>query len=77
MVNVTVHELTFVLDRPPTGEEQAALYEAGLSDSAIEVDNGTGYLHVDREALTMDEAVSSVIADARRAGFDAQLVDGV
>lgn len=67
---MAVREFTVVLDRAPTGDEFDALFEAGLDDTTPEIDDGRGYLHVAREASSLAGALSSVVADARRAGFD-------
>ncbi|MFJ3490863.1 hypothetical protein [Leifsonia aquatica] len=67
---MSTHTFTAILNRPPTDGEQDALFEAGLDDSAVEVGNGTGLLHVDREAATLDDAILSVVRDVERAGFE-------
>lgn len=68
---MTTHTFTVMLDREPTDEEQDRLYEAGLDDASVGTENGSGLLHVDREALTLDDAILSVLHDLRLAGFRA------
>lgn len=66
---MSTHTFTVILDREPTEDEQDRLFEAGLDDAAVEVNNGTGLLHVDRDAPSLDAAIVSVVRDVQEAGF--------
>ncbi|MCL2849213.1 MAG: hypothetical protein FWE61_04085 [Micrococcales bacterium] len=66
---MTTHHFTAYLDREPTDDEIDLLFEAGFDDSSPERGAGRGLLRVSRDAVTLAEAIVSVVADAQRAGF--------
>lgn len=63
------HEFTLILDHAPSGEEMDALFEAGCDDSAPETVAGNGWLHFDRAADTLLQALASAIRDVESTGL--------
>ena len=53
---------------PMRSNYEDALYEAGCNDALIAVVNDEIFLDFDREAATLEEAVSSAKRDVQRAG---------
>ena len=47
-----------------SGRVLDALYESGYSDALVAITDGVQYLHFDRTAPTIEEAIRSAIADA-------------
>lgn len=66
---MSTHSFSLVLDHVPTDDELDALYEAGLDDATPATVSGNGWLHVDREAPSMLEAVASALRDVHNAGL--------
>lgn len=63
------HEFTLILDHAPSGEEMDALFEAGCDDSTPKTVAGNGWLHFDRAADTLLEALTSAIRDVESTGL--------
>jgi hypothetical protein len=53
-----------------TVEHCDALYEAGCDDGTIVTRDGETFIHVDREAENLEDAIRSAFHDVRKAGFD-------
>jgi hypothetical protein len=66
---MSTHEFTLILDHAPTGEELDALFEAGCDDATPETVTGSGWLHFDREAASLLEALTSAIRDVESTGL--------
>ncbi len=66
---MSAHEFTLILDHVPTGEELDALFEAGCDDSTPETVSGSGWLHFDRDAASLLEALTSAIRDVESTGL--------
>lgn len=66
---MTTHEFTFVLDRRADDEEIDALFDAGCDDATPEREDGRTFLHFDRDADTLAEALVSALQDVERAGM--------
>jgi hypothetical protein len=66
---MSAHEFTLILDHAPTGEELDALFEAGCDDSTPETVAGSGWLHFDRDAASLLEALTSAIRDVESTGL--------
>ncbi|MGH3914434.1 MAG: hypothetical protein ACRDTC_13675, partial [Pseudonocardiaceae bacterium] len=66
---MNTHEFTLILDHPPSGEEMDALFEAGCDDSTPETVAGSGWLHFDRAAGSLLEALTSAIRDVESTGL--------
>jgi hypothetical protein len=60
------YEFVLRVDREVTGDEIEALYEAGLSDAAVETGPLGTLLDFSREAESRDAAVTSAITDVRK-----------
>lgn len=61
------HGFAFVLDHPASDEEIDALYDAGCDDATPErEDGGRTFLHFDREAETLAEALVSALQDVEK-----------
>ena len=62
---MTVWDFTLIVEGRDLSEQAVfdALCEAGCHDALVGVSNGTQYLDFDREALTLEEAVTSAIHD--------------
>ncbi len=71
------YEFTLVLSGIAAVSEEAAnaLYEAGCADGTFCARNGLAYVHFDRDAGTLEEALQSAIANVRAAGFDVARVE--
>ncbi|MGH3763868.1 MAG: hypothetical protein ACRDTX_01740 [Pseudonocardiaceae bacterium] len=63
------YEFTLILDHAPSAEELDALFEAGCDDSTPETVAGSGWLHFDRAADTLLEALTSAIRDIESTGL--------
>jgi hypothetical protein len=46
------------------------LYEAGCDDGTIVTRNGQTYIHFDRDAESLENAIRSAFHNVRRAGFE-------
>jgi len=66
---MSAHEFTLILDHAPTGEELDALFEAGCDDSTPETVASSGWLHFDRDAACLLEALTSAIRDVESTGL--------
>jgi hypothetical protein len=52
-----------------TDEQADALFEAGCDDGTPVSRNGTAWVHFDREAPSLEEAMRSAVAQVQAAGF--------
>lgn len=68
------HDFTLVLDHVPREAELDDLFEAGCDDATPESHQGEAWLHFDREASTLAEAIVSAVRDVTSAGFHAVAV---
>lgn len=66
------HHFTAILSGVSEVTESAAnaLYEAGCDDGTFCARDGIAYVHFNRDADSLDEAIQSAIDDIRSAGFD-------
>lgn len=62
------HEFVVVLDRDPSEDESEALYRV-FNDGSIYPLDGVAQIAFRREALTLEEAIRSSIAEVMAAGF--------
>jgi hypothetical protein len=71
------HAFTLILRgiQEVTEEVANALFEAGCEDGTFCARNGVAYVHFDREAPSLDEAIRTALDDVRAAGFDVDRVD--
>ncbi len=71
------HAFTLILREIQEVTEEAtnALFEAGCDDGTFCARDGVAYVHFDREAPTLDEAIRTVLDDVRAAGFDVDRVE--
>ena len=62
---MAVWEFTLIVDGRDVAQQEVAdaLWEAGCDDALVGQTNGVPYLDFDREAATLEEAVTSAIAD--------------
>lgn len=58
-----------------TDEEAGKLYAAGCDDGSILSRGDVSMVQFDREALTLDEALTSAIRDVENAGFEVARVE--
>lgn len=58
-----VHVFTLVLDRQPTDDEVAALFDRGVDDVTFGVERGLAVAEFDRSAPTPADAISSAVRD--------------
>ena len=67
-----VHNFTLIVDGPDLQDASLidAVFEAGCDDAAIGRIDGIQYVDFDREAVTLDQAILSAVADLER-------IDGV
>ena len=66
---MNAYSFTVHLDREPSDVEADALYDAGLDDAGLVDGNGGAHLMVTREAASLDDAILSVVANIKAAGF--------
>ena len=52
-----------------TDEQADALFAAGCDDGTPVVCNGVAWIHFDREAASLEEAIRSAVAQVRAAGL--------
>lgn len=71
------YEFTLVLSGIAAVTEEAAnaLYEAGCDDGTFCARNGLAYVHFDREAASLGEALQSAVANVRAAGFNVARIE--
>ena len=64
------HEFTLILVTPYLSEEHCnALYEAGCDDGTISTSKGVTRIDFAREALSLEEAIRSAIANVNVVGL--------
>jgi hypothetical protein len=54
-----------------TDEQADVLFAAGCDDGTPVSSNGTAWIHFDREAPSLEEAIQSAVIQIRSAGFTA------
>lgn len=64
-----VHEFTLILTADPNEEESDRLYSI-FNDGTLVTMAGEPQVHFHREAPSLEEAISSALAQVRKAGFD-------
>lgn len=70
------YEFSLVLTATDVTDEEAdKLYEAGCDDGSILSRGDVTIVQVDREAPTLDKALTSAIRDVERAGFQVARVE--
>lgn len=52
-----------------TDEQADALFAAGCDDGTPTSCNGSAWIHFDRDAVSLEEAIRSAVAQVRAAGF--------
>ena len=67
-----IHHFTLIVDGPDLQDDALidAVFEAGCGDAAIGRIDGIQYVDFDREAVSLDRAILSAVADLER-------IDGV
>ena len=58
-----------------TDEQADVLFEAGCDDGTPASRNATAWIHFDREAPSLEEAIRSAVAQVRAAGFKVSKVE--
>lgn len=58
-----------------TDEHADELFAAGCDDGTPAVCNGVAWVHFDREAATLEDAIRSAVAQIRAAGFQVAKVE--
>ena len=61
--------------RQVTEEADNRLFEAGCEDGTFCARDGAAFLHFDRHAETLEEAIRSALDDVRSAGFEVERVE--
>ncbi|MCG8450719.1 MAG: hypothetical protein MI725_14210 [Pirellulales bacterium] len=70
------YEFSLILTANDVSEEQAdKLHESGCDDGSILIRGDVSMVQFDREATTLDEALSSAIRDVEKAGFQVDRVE--
>ena len=71
------HEFTLILSGLDAISEDAAnsLFAAGCDDATPCSRDGVAYVHFDREAESLEDAIRSAMANVRAAGFDVARVE--
>lgn len=70
-------EFDVVLKGPTeiTDEQADALFEAGCDDGTPASCDGVAWIHFDREAVSLEDAVRLAVSQVRAAGLDAAKVE--
>ncbi len=68
------HDFTLILSADPN-EEEADRFYGIFNDGTISTIGGVPQVHFHREALSLEEAIRSAIANIRSAGFDVERVE--
>lgn len=69
-----MYEFTLKLNTSEFAEEVAnKLFEAGCDDALFNADATGVYLDFCREATSIQDAISSALADVKKAGYDAEI----
>ena len=58
-----------------TDDQADALFAAGCDDGTPACSNGHAWIHFDREAASLEEAIRSAVAQVQSAGFAASKVE--
>ena len=69
-----IHEFTLILTADPNEEEADRLYSL-FQDGTIATIAGMPQISFHREALSLEEAIETALANVRKAGFDAVRVE--
>ena len=69
-----IHEFTLILTAEPNEEEADRLYSL-FQDGTIATIAGMPQISFHREALSLEEAIGTALANVRKAGFDAVRVE--
>ena len=69
-----IHEFTLILTAEPNEEEAERLYSI-FQDGTIATIAGVPQISFHREALSLEEAIGTALANVRKAGFDAVRVE--
>jgi hypothetical protein len=71
-----LHEFTLVLSATTLSDGQCEdLYAAGLDDGTISTSQGVTRIDVDREAVSLESAISSAIGQVNAAGLSVARVE--
>lgn len=63
------YEFTLVLDRLPSDDDLAALFDAGCSDAVFEVLDGDAVAHFVRKSDSLTHAISSAVHNVEQGGL--------
>lgn len=73
---MTTHDFTLILTADELTDDQCnALYDAGCDDGTISTSQGISRIDFSRDALTLEEAIRSAIADVHAAGLQVATVE--
>jgi hypothetical protein len=64
------HSFTITVDHRLDDVELDRLYEAGCDDAVPEISGDRTFIHFDREAATLVDALTSAVVDVRRTGLN-------
>ena len=73
-LTLKIHEFTLILTADPNEEEADRLYSL-FQDGTIATIAGVPQISFHREALSLEEAIGTALANVRKAGFDAARVE--
>ena len=73
-LTLKIHEFTLILTAEPNEEEADRLYSL-FQDGTIATIAGVPQISFHREALSLEEAIGTALANVRKAGFDAVRVE--
>ncbi|MBI3461640.1 MAG: hypothetical protein HY000_01065 [Planctomycetes bacterium] len=68
------HEFTLILTKDPTEEDADKLYGT-FNDGTLSCIAGIAQIHFHRQAVSLEEAIRSAIADVQAAGFGVERVE--
>ena len=58
-----------------TDDHADALFKAGCDDGTPACSNGAAWIHFDRDAQSLEEAIRSAVAQVRAAGFQVSKIE--
>ncbi len=71
------YDFTLILAGAADVTDSAAnrLFECGCDDGLFGATGGVGYVDFTRESTSMEKAISSAIADVKKAGFEVERIE--
>ena len=72
---MTTFDFTIILTQPTLDDEEADRLYGRCKDGTLVTSGSRSYIHFDREASTLGEAMRSAVADVRAVGLQVERVE--